>query len=109
MDRHRLRRRRWLRKSLPPVTDSAQTKSQANRTSSQFWFLSVCCCSGRSPYNKNAERASRGKTRAEKTPYTYERVGSPYMGPNAGQSVPLNSYGGAQPTGSAYEPFRSHA
>ncbi|ETN38509.1 uncharacterized protein HMPREF1541_06544 [Cyphellophora europaea CBS 101466] len=73
-----------------------------------FWFLSVCCCSGRSPYNKNHERG-RGKTRAEKTPYTYERVGSPYMGPSAGQSVPLGAYGGAQPqqTGSAYEPFRS--
>lgn len=77
-----------------------------------FWFLSVCCCSGRSPYNKNAERG-RSKTRTEKTPYTYERVGSPYLGPNAGQSVPLGAYGGAthqpQQHGSAYEPFRSHA
>lgn len=77
-----------------------------------FWFLSVCCCSGKSPYNKNAERG-RGKTRAEKTPYTYERVGSPYLGPNAGQSVPLGAYGGGnqqpQQHGSAYEPFRSHA
>lgn len=76
-----------------------------------FWFLSVCCCSGRSPYNKNAERG-RGKTRAEKTPYTYERVGSPYLGPNAGQSVPLGAYGGNQQPqqhGTAYEPFRSHA
>jgi hypothetical protein len=77
-----------------------------------FWFLSVCCCSGRSPYNKNAERRMQRMTKAEKTPYTYERVGSPYMGPNAGQSVPLGSYGQPQPhhqTGSAYEPFRSHA
>lgn len=84
-----------------------------------FWFFSVCCCSGRSPYHKNADRAGfpgrgRGKTRAEKTPYTYERVGSPYLGPNAGQSVPLGAYGGnngARPMqqGAAYEPFRSHA
>lgn len=77
-----------------------------------FWFLSVCCCSGRSPYNKNKDRKMGGGTKAEKTPYTYERVGSPYMGPNAGQSVPLNTYGQpapSRPQGSAYEPFRSHA
>ena len=86
-----------------------------------FWFFSVCCCSGKSPYHKNEPRSGmpgmkgrgRGKTRAEKTPYTYERVGSPYMGPNAGQSVPLTAYngGGARPMqqGAAYEPFRSHA
>jgi hypothetical protein len=76
-----------------------------------FWFLSVCCCSGRSPYHKDRE-GRRGRTKAEKTPYTYERVGSPYLGPNAGQSVPLGQYGARnnlpQQTG-AYEPFRSHA
>jgi hypothetical protein len=87
-----------------------------------FWFFSVCCCSGRSPYHKDAQRGGfpgrgRGKTRAEKTPYTYERVGSPYLGPNAGQSVPLGAYsnpshaGAGRPMhqGGAYEPFRSHA
>jgi hypothetical protein len=77
-----------------------------------FWTLSVCCCSGRSPYNPGSREARR--TRAEKTPYTYERVGSPYMGPSDHQSVPLNTlgpqgYGGHQRpanVGSAYEPFR---
>lgn len=76
-----------------------------------FWTLSVCCCSGRSPYNPGSREARR--TRAEKTPYTYERVGSPYMGPSDHQSVPLNTLGpsGFAPQrpahmGSAYEPFR---
>ena len=76
-----------------------------------FWTLSVCCCSGRSPYNPGSKEARR--TRAEKTPYTYERVGSPYMGPSDHQSVPLNTvgpqgYAPGRPAqhGSAYEPFR---
>jgi len=77
-----------------------------------FWTLSVCCCSGRSPYNPGGKEARR--TRAEKTPYTYERVGSPYMGPSDHQSVPLNTLGPQgyashqRPAnvGSAYEPFR---
>lgn len=73
-----------------------------------FWLLSVCCCSGRSPYNPGSREARR--TRAEKTPYTYERVGSPYLGPSDHQSVPLNTlgpHGYAQPQRTAaYEPFR---
>jgi hypothetical protein len=79
-----------------------------------FWLLSVCCCSGRSPYNPGSKEARR--TRAEKTPYTYERVGSPYLGPRDHQSVPLHNLGPAGPAGghggygeqrgSAYEPFR---
>jgi succinate dehydrogenase/fumarate reductase cytochrome b subunit len=69
-----------------------------------FWLLSVCCCSGRSPYNSGGKEARR--TRAEKTPYTYERVGSPYLGPREGQSVPLQNFGGGDQRGSAYEPFR---
>ncbi|KAK5365835.1 hypothetical protein LTR20_009557 [Exophiala xenobiotica] len=82
-----------------------------------FWLLSVCCCSGRSPYNPGSREARR--TRAEKTPYTYERVGSPYLGPSDQQSVPLNTLGHGQgqgprqpgggymdQRGTAYEPFR---
>ena len=73
-----------------------------------FWLLSVCCCSGRSPYNPGGREARR--TRAEKTPYTYERVGSPYLGPRDTQSVPLQNFGGEGgghgQRGSAYEPFR---
>lgn len=79
-----------------------------------FWLLSVCCCSGRSPYNQR-DHGSR-KTRAEKTPYTYERVGSPYLGPQGDQALPLSNLGpqghhgyNSGPTAqrsSAYEPFR---
>ncbi|KIV94456.1 hypothetical protein PV10_02223 [Exophiala mesophila] len=73
-----------------------------------FWFFSVCCCSGRSPYNSSDKEARR--TRAEKGPYTYERVGSPYLGPTNQQSVPLTDFGpgNAYPAqrGTAYEPFR---
>lgn len=74
-----------------------------------FWFFSVCCCSGRSPYNQGSKEARR--TRAEKGPYTYERVGSPYLGPTNQQSVPLTNFGpgnNAYPPqrGTAYEPFR---
>lgn len=74
-----------------------------------FWLFSVCCCSGRSPYNHGKE--SR-RTRAEKGPYTYERVGSPYLGPRDSQAVPLNTFNtGYQPQPqpqrtAAYEPFR---
>jgi SUR7/PalI family len=77
-----------------------------------FWLLSVCCCSGRSPYHKDAYGggAGRGRTRAEKTPYTYERVGSPYMGPRE-SNVPLTTFNQSSgpnhaPHGGAYEPFR---
>lgn len=72
-----------------------------------FWLLSVCCCSGRSPYNPGSKDARR--TRAEKTPYTYERVGSPYLGPQGGQAVPLTNMGSSAPSAhrqTAYEPFR---
>ncbi|KAJ9652497.1 hypothetical protein H2198_008245 [Neophaeococcomyces mojaviensis] len=76
-----------------------------------FWLLSVCCCSGRSPYNPGSKDARR--TRAEKTPYTYERVGSPYLGPQGDQAVPLGNMGhtgyNAGPHSqkqTAYEPFR---
>lgn len=76
-----------------------------------FWLLSVCCCSGRSPYGGKKDTK---RVKVEKTPYTYERVGSPFLGPQGGASA----YGGAQgqqipmhnlgPSGrgSAYEPFR---
>lgn len=75
-----------------------------------FWTLSVCCCSGRSPYHRDAyDGKGKGRTRAEKTPYTYERVGSPYMGPRDSQ-VPLTTFNNPGhnhgPSTSAYEPFR---
>lgn len=78
-----------------------------------FWFFSVCCCSGRdhNPWNPGNKDARR--TRAERTPYTYERVGSPYLGPQGDQAVPLGNVGHSgyysQPTAqkqTAYEPFR---
>lgn len=85
-------------------------------SSGLFWILSICCCSGRSPYNPGSKDAR--KTRAEKTPYTYERVGSPYLGPRDNQAVPLNTLPAQGHTGyssgpraerditTAYEPFK---
>jgi hypothetical protein len=78
---------------------------------SLFWLLSSCCCSGRSPYHGDRRRG-RSAVTAEKAPYTYERVGSPY-GANPGdippvapytqhQNVPMETYNRQN----AYEPFR---
>lgn len=63
----------------------------------------------RSPYNPGSKDARR--TRAEKGYYSYERVGSPYPGPQGQQAVPLNNMGPSQTapqrdTATAYEPFR---
>ncbi|KAK2767609.1 hypothetical protein FQN54_003767 [Arachnomyces sp. PD_36] len=82
-----------------------------------FWVFSVCCCSGRSPYN-NRDRNNRGHVTAEKTPYTYEPVSymgaspnpNPYNNSNAyganaygqGVNVPMQDMGRTN----AYEPFR---
>ena len=79
-----------------------------------FWFFSICCCSTRSPYKSHRD-GDRKRVKVEKTPYTYERVGSPYLGPRDGQNVPLQTFGNSpqpqyQPPQyhqqSAYEPFR---
>ena len=108
-----------------------------------FWLFSVCCCSGRSPWHKDDRGygfrgvtggfnddltdgmgIGRGRRRikVEKTPYTYERVGSPYLGPRDSQhAVPLKDlrtgtfglgFGENEPraqreTDTAYEPFRA--
>lgn len=77
-----------------------------------FWLLSVCCCSGKS-YNAygggyNPGSAENRRTRAEKTPYTYERVGSPEFGPEGGQ-LPMGKMSSSAPKAeknTAYEPFR---
>jgi hypothetical protein len=64
-----------------------------------FWLVSVCCCSGKSSHKKMV---------VEKTPYTYERVGSPAFGGQQGhqmQQWPSSNKPSGQPT--AYEPFRS--
>jgi hypothetical protein len=81
-----------------------------------FWFFSICCCSTRSPYKSHRDGEDRKRVKVEKTPYTYERVGSPYLGPRDGQNVPLQSLGGSSQgqyqapqyyqQQSAYEPFR---
>ena len=65
-----------------------------------FWLISICCCSGKSPHKK---------VQVEKTPYTYERVASPYLGasdPNSMQmhATPMPVAKGQQ--SGAYEPFR---
>lgn len=71
---------------------------------SMFWLFSVCCCSGRSPYSH--DKRGRNGVVAEKTPYTYERVQSPFGGAayGDGQAVPLNNMSAQRDT--AYEPYR---
>lgn len=66
-----------------------------------FWLASVCCCSGKSPHSKRVQ--------VEKTPYTYERVASPYMGHSAQGGHDLHNLppAGHTTTGSAYEPYRA--
>ncbi|OCK81971.1 hypothetical protein K432DRAFT_325251 [Lepidopterella palustris CBS 459.81] len=66
-----------------------------------FWLISTCCCSGKSGKSK--------KVIVEKTPYTYERVASPYLGAREGghEGVPHQSMPQAGTAhNSAYEPFR---
>ncbi|CRG88450.1 hypothetical protein PISL3812_05480 [Talaromyces islandicus] len=53
-----------------------------------FWAFSSCCCSGESRGSR------RGGLIAEKAPYTYERVGSPYMGMRGVEPTPM--YNGHQ-------------
>ncbi|KAJ4286464.1 hypothetical protein N0V90_013164 [Kalmusia sp. IMI 367209] len=63
-----------------------------------FWLISVCCCSGKSGHKKVV---------VEKTPYTYERVASPYHGAS-GNAHQLHDMGHAHgQTGHQYEPFRA--
>lgn len=61
-----------------------------------FWLISVCCCSGKSGHKKVI---------VEKTPYTYERVASPYMGASGNNAHPMQPMGHST-AGSAYEPYR---
>ncbi|KAJ5912913.1 hypothetical protein N7504_001796 [Penicillium tannophilum] len=80
-----------------------------------FWVFSVCCCSGRSPYNhKNKGMRGNGLT-AEKAPYTYEPIGAGAQQPFGHQQPtsypppPPNSYpmtNQQQHHASPYEPFR---
>jgi len=80
-----------------------------------FWLFSTCCVSGKS------EKRGRKAVTVEKTPYTYERVASPYLGAQEHGHTGGSSYGGAYggQTGvqlqnmpvhggkqGAYEPFR---
>lgn len=78
-----------------------------------FWTFSVCCCSGRSPYNHSSRH--KGGITAEKAPYTYEPLGAgaqPY-GHHHTTSYPPpavhpNEYPMTNTNGrtNAYEPFR---
>lgn len=83
-----------------------------------FWLLSSCCCSGRSNRIKGYHAdPKKSNLRAQQTPYTYERVESPFLGNSAHdrpahpayqspQGVPMQSMGGRD---TAYEPFRHEA
>lgn len=80
-----------------------------------FWTFSVCCCSGRSPYNHNSRH--KGGITAEKAPYTYEPLGAgaahaqPYGHQHSTSYPPPihpNEYPMTNTNGrtNAYEPFR---
>ncbi|KAI5282486.1 hypothetical protein KEM54_002700 [Ascosphaera aggregata] len=74
-----------------------------------FWFSSICCCSGKSPYGHKGDRPrGRGINAAEKGTYNYERVGpfGPGGAANDGSQVPLTSMAATREGGTAYEPFR---
>lgn len=77
-----------------------------------FWLFSSCCCSGRSDKIKGyGENGGRKGMKAERTPYTYERVQSPFLGQSANpgpapayhQNVPMDNMGHKA---TAYEPYR---
>ncbi|KAL4918960.1 SUR7/PalI family-domain-containing protein [Aspergillus aurantiobrunneus] len=69
-----------------------------------FWAISSCCCSGRSPYNHRHGR-NRGGITAEKAPYTYEPVGSPYPSPQPPFHNSAPQYQAPDRT-TSYEPYR---
>ncbi|PTU20803.1 hypothetical protein P175DRAFT_0516440 [Aspergillus ochraceoroseus IBT 24754] len=72
-----------------------------------FWALSSCCCSGRSPYS-HRDRGVRG-VMAEKAPYTYEPINSPYSSPQPGYTAPPMQHPHPQDpqrAATSYEPFR---
>ncbi|EED16386.1 integral membrane protein [Talaromyces stipitatus ATCC 10500] len=72
-----------------------------------FWLFSSCCCAARSPYHGG--RAGRSRVMAEKAPYTYERVSSPYGGAPAGPAAPYSGQHNVPMQTfrqDAYEPFR---
>lgn len=83
-----------------------------------FWTFSICCCSGRSPYNHSArERRAGSGLVPEKAPYTYEPLGAGASHHTAYGHQYNTSYPGAGPNEypmtttnygrqNAYEPFR---
>lgn len=71
-----------------------------------FWLISSCCCSGKS--SSGDKKRGRKGLAAEKAPYTYERVSSPFLGggragDRSSDQVPLRPMGGQE---SGYEPYR---
>jgi hypothetical protein len=73
---------------------------------SVFWMMSMCCCSGRAS-RVMGDREGKRAMKVERTPYTYERVASPYLG-GAGNAphtaVPMQTYGVEPKPG--FEPMR---
>ncbi|KAI9690600.1 MAG: hypothetical protein M1820_009995 [Bogoriella megaspora] len=78
-----------------------------------FWLFSICCCSPHSQGRKEGKGRwpKRGRMgtglMAERTPYTYERVESPFVAnrePAAHEMTPLET--GQTGHAGAYEPYR---
>ncbi|KAF2229572.1 hypothetical protein EV356DRAFT_580693 [Viridothelium virens] len=87
-----------------------------------FWLFSICCCSPHS-YNRKDKSASksssggrwaglRGRGRmgtglmAERTPYTYERVESPFMGERQPMAAGHEMTDMTAGSHTGYEPYR---
>jgi hypothetical protein len=69
-----------------------------------FWLLSSFCCSGRTSKVMGEKHANNKTVKVEHTPYTYERVLSPYP-TGSGTGVPLKPYGKES---QSFEPMRHH-
>ena len=73
---------------------------------SVFWMMSMCCCSGRTSKVMGTDKKGKG-TKAEHTPYTYQRVESPTAYKGHGESgTPMLPFHAAQPKPAGFEPMR---
>jgi hypothetical protein len=87
--------------------------------SSLFWVISICCCSGKSPYNKRADRRAKaadgsgnaflpfGQNRGYQ-PLEEGHGQQPYGAPGTHNPMEMQEFGTGPYKGrdTAYEPFR---
>jgi hypothetical protein len=108
------------------ITSSVGTKVMAldwlavafSLAASLFWVISICCCSGKSPYAKRDERRSKATDEAGNAflPFGqnrgYQPLGEtgqqPYGAPGEHNPMEMQEFGTGPYKGrdTAYEPFR---